>query len=110
MVQVHWCVTGFCSPDMVAILTFCLQVQRVLYCLSSGILVCAHLHPYPCICICIPLGARMVQVCTCLTGLLRLILAAILAFAFGVLMWEFPWFAGAVCTALVCDHMYIQVL
>ena len=47
LVQVHWCVTGFCSTGMVAILTFCLQVQCVLYCLSSGILVCAYLHPYP---------------------------------------------------------------
>ena len=51
----------------------------------------------------------MVQVCTCMTALLRLGMEAILPFAFEVLMLEFLWFAGAVCTVLVYVHIYVQV-
>ena len=36
-------------------------------------------------------------------------MAAILPFAFEILMWEFLWFAGAVCTVLVYVHVYVQV-
>ena len=68
---------------------------------------CIRTHIYA---FCIHLGAGMVQVCPCIMGLLRLGMAAILAFAFEALMWEFLWFAGVVCTALVYVHVYVQVL